>query len=144
MNEENKIYEIARMIDGTTPLNDDVIKAFNILRENFQNNYVRRLVHAAGNEAESAKRNPSREIVLLRALKNFGGANSSANIDAAIQMLTTFQAINSVQYKLNGLKQTQTISMKSSSGSGAPAETISNASINIANVLLTLELLRNM
>ena len=140
---DNKIYEIARMINNSSPLNEDVVNALEVLRNNFQNNYVRRLVHAAG--SEKAKTHPSREVVLLKALKSFGDKNSMRNIDRAIEMLTTFQAINNVQYTLNTLKQNQTsIQMKSSLAKNHPADIISPSSINIAGLLLTMELLKSM
>ena len=37
---DNKIYEIARMINNSSPLNEDVVNALEVLRNNFQNNYV--------------------------------------------------------------------------------------------------------
>ena len=34
---DNKIYEIARMINNSSPLNEDVVNALEVLRNNFQN-----------------------------------------------------------------------------------------------------------
>lgn len=144
MSEQNRIYELTRLLNNTAPLNEDMLKAIDILKDNFQNNYVRRLVNAAGSEQEDAKRHPSREVVLLKALKGFSSDGSRRSIDRAIEMMTTFQALGNVQHTLNAISENQTSIKMKSSDSDASLETISPSSINATRLLLALELMRKL
>ncbi|MCI1959059.1 MAG: hypothetical protein LKJ25_05470 [Clostridia bacterium] len=102
--------DIPDMIDMFNPINEDISLAAQSLRRSLENNYIKRLYAAAKNEEDKTKHRPSREVLLLSALKNYSPPQSHKNFDACIKMLNMMSAFSNIK---NSLENTSHIEMKS-------------------------------
>lgn len=145
MGEKNRIYELTKQLTTTTPIDEDIYNAIDILKNNFHKNYVRKLYMAAEGEEDKVKKQPPREVVLLRALKGFTSPSALPQIDHAIEMLTLLRTAENIQDTLGKLPNNKkNIEMQSSGGeiSGEePDQEINPAGAQLTGVLLTLALL---
>lgn len=142
MGESNRIYELTKLLTSTKPIDEDVYNVIDTLKNNFHKNYVRKLYLAAESEEDKVKKQPPREVVLLRALKGFSPKSSLPQIDNVIEMLTFLRTAENIQGSLvqlsNGKKS---IEMQSSGEEPAESEVVNPASATLTGALLTLALL---
>ena len=56
---------------------NDISKAESSLKKSIENNYLKRIYDMAANEREGIKKKPTKEITLLRAVKNYADKPSA-------------------------------------------------------------------
>lgn len=140
MGEKNRIYELTKQLTSTSPIDEDVYHAIDVLRDNFRKNYVRKLYMTAEGEEDKVKKKPPREVMLLRALKGFSSPAALPHIDQAIEMLTVLRTAENIQGSLVEMSRAgSSIDMQSSDGE--VTEVVNPASAQLTGVLLTLALL---
>lgn len=102
--------DISDTADMIKPINEDIELAAQTLRKSFENNYIKRLYAAAKDEEEKTKRWPSREVMLLNALKYYSSPQSFKSFDTCIKMLNMMSAYSNIK---TSLESTAHIEMKS-------------------------------
>ncbi|MDD3570768.1 MAG: hypothetical protein PHY44_06675 [Lachnospiraceae bacterium] len=145
MGEKDRIYELTKQLKNINPIDEDVYNALDLLKSNFQKNYVRKLYLAAEGEESKVKKKPPREVVLLRALKGFSSPSSLPQIDQAIEMITILRTAENIQNSIGQLSTPKKDIEMQSNGEEVvqdePAEAIDTASAKITGILMTLALL---
>ncbi len=109
--EKNNIYDIISLIKNPVYFNNDMEKSISALREGLENTYTKKIYQMAETEKEKVNSAPPREVVLLRAIKNFASPAFCRNIDNAINIINTFTILNSINNSI--YSQTPSINMKS-------------------------------
>lgn len=145
MGEKDRIYELTKQLKNTNPIDEDVYNAIDVLKNNFHKNYVRKLYLAAEGEEDKVKKQPPREVVLLRALKGFSSPSALPQIDNAIEMLTFLRAAENIQDSLgkisNPKKEIEMQSNGEEVNGEEPVEVIDPVSAKVTGALMTLALL---
>ena len=83
-----------------TPIMNDISKAESSLKKSIENNYLKRNYDMAANEREGIKKKPTKEITLLRAVKNYADKPSAQMIDNIINTIDIIRTIDAVQNKM--------------------------------------------
>ena len=83
-----------------TPIMNDISKAESSLKKSIENNYLKRIYDMAANEREGIKKKPTKEITLLRAVKNYADKPSAQMIDNIINTIDIIRTIEAVQNKM--------------------------------------------
>lgn len=102
--------DISDTIDMIKPINEDISLAAQSLRRSFENNYIKRLYAAAKDEEDKTRHRPSREVLLLSALKNYSSPQMYKSYDTCIRMLNMMSAFSNIK---NSLEAPSHIEMKS-------------------------------
>lgn len=68
---ENELLQIARLIENRKLLETDISDLRNMLREKFRKTILTNFIMLLNIQKESVENNPSREVVLLNALKQY-------------------------------------------------------------------------
>jgi|GEM_PF-4955415 len=97
-------------LDMLKPINDDISLAAKTLRQSLENNYIKRLYATAKNEEDKTRRSPSKEVLLLNALKNYSPPALRLQFDTCIKMFNMMSAFSNIRSKLEGASN---IEMKS-------------------------------
>lgn len=145
MGEKDRIYELTKQLTNTNPIDEDVYNALDILKNNFHKNYVRKLYLAAEGEEGKVKKQPPREVVLLRALKGFSSPTALPKIDQAIEMLTILRTAENIQNSVGKISTPKKEIEMQSNGEDVneqeAVEVIDPTSAKLTGVLMTLALL---
>lgn len=96
MQENNVIYEIAEKIQDKQNLENDMKEAFSLVSNLFKTKYIDKIQLELKNNIDNIKTNPTREIVLLNAIKPFIMENNHKNIDNVIDLVTSLSALSSM------------------------------------------------
>lgn len=94
-----------QFLNTLNPIMNDISKAENSVKQSIENNYLKRIYDVAVSEREGIKKKPTREITLLRAVKNYADKPSAQMIDNIINTINLIRTINAVQskvYSING------------------------------------------
>ncbi len=138
MAEKDRLYEVTRVLSNADPLNEEIAAAVHNLKNCFQKNYVRKIYMAADSEEKKVKNKPSREVVLLRALKAFTPPPQHHAIENTIETLNFFNAMQNVQHNLSKYQNDEkTITIRSEEGEEAVV-TSQNLQTTKALMLLAL------
>ena len=97
----NDITDILRIMDIIAPLSRDMENAGRLIKNSFEHNYIQRVSDAAKSERNLIKKKPSREIIMLRAFKNYANKDAALRIDSVISALTVIDTIRSIHGKIN-------------------------------------------
>ena len=97
----NDITDILRIMDIIAPLSRDMENAGRLIKNSFEHNYIQRVSDAAKSERDLIKKKPSREIIMLRAFKNYANKDAALRIDSVISALTVIDTIRSIHGKIN-------------------------------------------
>jgi hypothetical protein len=116
---DNDKKELPDTVEMLKPINDDIAFAAKTLRRSLENNYIKRLYATANNETEKTKHKPSREIMLLSALKNFSPPQSHKNFDTCIKILNMMSAYTNIKSSLEAPAHIEMKSKKTSESNPA-------------------------
>lgn len=120
MSENNEIYEITQKINNKQVLQNDFNEAFQMVSSLFQKKYINKLQNVIQTHQLNAQKNPTREIKLMYALKEFMDNNKQKDADKIINMMVSLNAFKNIQNELRKFPN---------------ASNISNVSIQSANVI---------
>lgn len=94
--QENNIYEIAMQMKNEKVMKNDIKEALGLVSNMFKNKYIDKIDMQFKQNVDYVKNNPTREIVLLDAIKPFINIENHKNIDNIINAFTNFSAINNI------------------------------------------------
>ena len=139
MAEKDRLFEVTRLLNNAAPLNEELAAAVYNLRNCFEKNYVRKIYMAADSEEKKVKNAPSKEVVLLRALKGFTTKEQHQNIESTIEMLNFFNTVQNVQHNLSKYQHDEkTIRIRSEDGEEV---TMNPQNLQTTKVLMFLALM---
>ena len=98
---ERKIYEIAKLLNDRNNIEGDMAGAAEMVTGLFRDKYVKRLNAAFAKCRDSCEQNPSREVLLLKALKPFMPEENHKNLDNAAEMLILMETLNNIRNEAN-------------------------------------------
>ncbi len=94
------LKNVLAFLNTVNPIMSDLNKAGETVKKSFENNYMQKIHDAAKNEREIVNKKPSREIVMLRAFKNYASSDMVNRIDNVINTLTVLDTIKNIQSKM--------------------------------------------
>ena len=69
--ENDSTYELISLLSKPSYINTDLKRAFSLIQNAVENTYVKKIYQMAENENKKVNQSPSKEVVLLKAVKNF-------------------------------------------------------------------------
>ena len=93
--------DVLQFLNTINPIVSDMASAGETVRKSFESNYLQKIYDAAKSEKEKVKKNPSREITMLRAFKNYAARDTASRIDNIISTLTLIGTIRSINTKIS-------------------------------------------
>lgn len=97
MQENESIYEIARLMENKDYIKNDFMQAFKLMTDFFRNKYIASFENELKAQTEAVTQNPSKEIRLISLLKEFMPENEHGGIDRIINTMTTASAISKIK-----------------------------------------------
>lgn len=91
------ILELARLFGAKDGLESDLYETAEFLRQNIMNKYVTKINRTLTSKEKSIVENPSREVTLLRALKNYAGEDARSGIERAIEAINFVNTARGIQ-----------------------------------------------
>jgi uncharacterized radical SAM superfamily Fe-S cluster-containing enzyme len=110
-NNNININDLLSVLGNPAYLNSDMQRAFSMLQNGIENTYVKKIYQMAEKETERVKKQPSKEVILLRALKNYAAPEACRQIDRIIHILNTTDIIRHVNHSV--LSYSPSIDIKS-------------------------------
>ncbi len=99
MQQNNVIYEISQQIQDKQIVEKDIKEAFGLVTNLFKTKYIDKLNKELKDATNNIKNNPTKEIVLLNAIKPFMLEQNHKNIDNVINLITNMSALNNIMPK---------------------------------------------
>jgi hypothetical protein len=98
---EAKIAEIAHMMAGGNDLRTEIVDS---VRHALQEKYIKRIHRAVETQYLSAQANPTREIRLMQAMKEFWPEHSLGQLDRAIHLMTAMNTYQDLRTHLHSAR----------------------------------------
>ena len=136
---ENTLYTLARSLQQTGSLEQNLSQSLFHLREAVEKEYLQKIRIAADAEKSFAIEHPPREVTLLRALSAFTDENGKEQIDRMAQGLLFLHTLQHVQQNVQDLTSGSLLEARSTEGP-LTEEFPSAHSARMAGFLLTLAL----
>ena len=136
---ENTIYTLARSLQQTSGLEQNLNQMLSALKSTVESDYLQKIRTAAKNEKAFSVEHPPREVTLLRALSAFTDDKGREQLDRMTQSLLFLHTMQHIQQNVQELSSGNLLSARSADGQ--PAEEFPSArSAQLAGLLLTLAL----
>lgn len=90
------IYEITKLMGNRDTIQSDLNEAINIIRDVFYKKYIQKFQQALDEHRQLARKQSSKEVELLKALKPFLGEDSKDSIDRIIEVMYTINTAQSI------------------------------------------------
>ena len=134
---ENSITALARTLQHTESLQQDLSQMFSALQNTIETNYLQKIRTAARNEKDFSVEHPPREVTLLRALSAFTDENGRQQIDRMTQSLLFLHSLQHIQQNVQQFSEGNLLAARSAEGH---EDLPSLQSAQLAGLLLTLAL----
>ncbi len=128
------LSEAISLLSDHNDINAEILTATSNIQDILNRKYISRLHSIIDESREVAERYPSKEVVLLKALKGFSKEQNLQNIDRIINTLNFASTINNINHSLDPFSEASVSTMSKSSPS------FSLCSANIMKILLLLAL----
>lgn len=96
MQENNVIYEISQKIQNKKVVQNDMKEAIDLVANLFKTKYIDKIDCELKTNIKDVQNNPTKEIVLLNALKPFTQKEKHQNIDNIINLATNIAAFKNL------------------------------------------------
>lgn len=136
---ENNLYTLARTLQQTDSLEQNLSQMLSTLRESVEKEYLQKIHVAADAEKAFSVEHPPREVTLLRALSAFTDDHSKLQIDRMTQGLLFLHSLQHIHQNVQSLSAGNLLEARSTEGLSAE-ELPSARSAQMAGLLLTLAL----
>ena len=136
---ENTIYTLARTLQQTRGLEQDLQKMLSTLRSTVETEYLQKVHAAARTEKEYSVEHPPREVTLLRALSAFVDDHGKDQIDRMTQSLLFLHTMQQIHQNVQVLSDGNLLAARSSDGVSTE-DLPSPQSVQLAGFLLALSL----
>ncbi len=99
--EQPKLYETLCLINGHNDIDAEISAAAVNLKNLLTHKYISSLYSAIDECREYTEKHPSKEIVLLKALKCYSTGTNSKQIDNIINTLTVFNTMSNINHSID-------------------------------------------
>ncbi|MEA4816049.1 MAG: hypothetical protein VB120_04230 [Lachnospiraceae bacterium] len=106
MENGKKMYELIELMNDRQGIANDISSSASMLRDSLERRYVSKLHSIVDSEEEKVKRQPPREIALIRALKGFVNPSTHESMDNIISALTAMDVIRNIDSSFNSSENT--------------------------------------
>lgn len=137
---ENNIYTLARSLQQTSGLEQNLQQMLSALRSNIETEYLQKIRSAAKAEKSFSVEHPPREVTLLRALSAFTDDRGKEQIDRMTHSLLFLHSMQQIQQNVQTLSNGNLLEIRSAEGRSAE-DLPSASSARMAGLLLTLALM---
>jgi len=134
--EQTKLYEAIRLINDHSDIDDELYTAANNLKNIFTHKYITGLYSAIEESMSTSQKYPSKDIILLKALKSYTSESGSKQIDNIINSINFINTLTNLNQGINCYSN-QSISALSKSTDSS----ISSSSIKLTKILILLIML---
>ena len=136
---ENTIYTLARSLQQTSGLEQNLNQMLSALKSTVESDYLQKIRTAAKNEKAFSVEHPPREATFLRALSALPNDKGREQLDRMTQSLLFRHTMQHIQQNVQELSSGNLLAARSAEGQ--PAEEFPSArSAQLAGLLLTLAL----
>ena len=133
---ENTIYALARSLQKTSGLEQDLQNMFSSLQKTIETEYLQKIRTAARTEKAFSIEHPPKEVSLLRALSAFTDENGRHQIDRMTQSLLFLHTMQHIHQHVQELSAGNLLEARSADGN-LSEEPPSLRSAQLAGLLLT-------
>ncbi len=134
--EENKIYEALHLINDHSDIDTELIAAKENLQNIFRKKYIGKLYSAVNESRHEAECHPTKEVILLKALKGYASEKGCTQLDGLIGTFNFLNTIKNINSSLTNINDHSINAL-----SAANQSYISSSSVNITKALLLLALI---
>ena len=99
------LLELAKALSDKKAIEDEIFCTINSLKETLQGKYIKKIELVAQEEKSAAFSHPSKEIALIKALREFSDSASRKNYDNVIDTLVTLNTIQNINNELTIISQ---------------------------------------
>lgn len=96
MQDNNVIYELSKQIQNKEVMQNDMKEALGLVANLFKSKYIDKINLELKNHIKNIEDNPTKEIVLLNAIKPFVLEENQKNIDNMINIVTNISALSHI------------------------------------------------
>ena len=98
---DNTMYEITQQLSDKNNIIKDINDAAGLVSDMFKRRYIDKIYSAFSAAEDNAKKNPSKELNLIYAIKPFLPENSLKDYDKLVNTFVTVNAISSIRNDIN-------------------------------------------
>lgn len=95
------VVEITRMMENQEVLQKDMEEAKTLLNDFFRKKYLQRIHRAVNKHQQKIEQEPSREIQLLKAMRNFCPEDNQQQVDKMIGLMQVMASAQSIQKEIS-------------------------------------------
>jgi len=136
MENGRKMYELIELMNDRQGIANDISDSASLLRNSLERRYVSKLHSIVDSEEDRVRHSPSREIMLIRALKGFTNPSRHESMDNIINVLTAANVIRNIDSSF--ISSENTIYNLSQDGENAAPQTTDIASLKLLLLLTAL------
>lgn len=136
---ENNIYTLARALQQTDGLEQDLSRMLSSLKGTIESEYLQKIRTAAREEKACSVAHPPREVTLLHALSAFADEKGRMQIDRMAQSLLFLHTLQQVRQNVQELSSADLLAARSADGLSAE-EMPSARFVKLAGLFMTLAL----
>lgn len=137
---ENTLYTLARSLQQTSGLEQNLQQMLSSLKGTIESDYLQKIRTAAKSEKAFSVEHPPREVTLLRALSAFTDDRGREQLDRMTQSLLFLHTMQHIQQNVQELSSGNLLAARSAEG--GPTEDLPSArSAQMAGLLLTLAMM---
>ena len=140
---ENTLYTLARSLQQTSGLEQNLQQMLSSLKGTIESDYLQKIRTAAKSEKAFSVEHPPREVTLLRALSAFTDDRGREQLDRMTQSLLFLHTMQHIQQNVQELSSGNLLAARSAEG--GPTEDLPSArSAQMAGLLLTLAMMERL
>lgn len=102
--QEENINEMSSMIMNKEYIRKDIVEITNLFKNMVQEKYISKMNDFAIKHKENAIKNPTKEVILMEAIKPFLEKEARFNIDRMIEMINIINTAKSIQMEVQNFK----------------------------------------
>ena len=136
---ENTVYTLARSLQKTSGLEQDIQQMLSALQNTIETEYLQKIRTAARTEKTFSIEHPPKEVTLLRALSAFTNETGRDQIERMTQSLLFLHTLQHINQNVQQLSSGNLLEARSAE-SGTAEDLPSLQSARLAGLLLTLAL----
>lgn len=104
MERDINVSEITNMITNKDHVRNDMIEITNVVKDFLNEKYILKMNELISKHQEKVNSNPTKEVILMQAIKPFMQREAQLNIDRLIQMMNTLNAVRSIQQEFQQVR----------------------------------------
>jgi hypothetical protein len=101
---KNIVYEVTRLVSDKSTIQKDITTAKDIVKTMFEEKYMSKVDEALKTHQALALEQPTKEVELLKAMKNFVPIENHAKVEEMIDTMVMMTAFSNISNEVNASK----------------------------------------